>query len=196
MTRGYYHSKYNPAGFDATRSLWFPLATTSQVLLTPCGLVSVFLFGLVKVKMQCFCVQAYGPLFLVMEPQREPNAGALVQTPVRPLPSCKWGWCRIHHATWARLSLGSQLIIGAAARRWGSFLLPWLESWARVHPTPASPREVSRPDGSPPSPAACPHRVCSGRRGSQRASWLTSSPCRQPCLASRPYAEELGIGTV
>lgn len=29
----------------------------------PCGLVPMFLLGVVKVKMQFFCNQVYGPLF-------------------------------------------------------------------------------------------------------------------------------------
>lgn len=57
---------------------------------------------------------------------------------------------------WAQPSLGFQLIIGEAAGYWRSFLFPWLESWARVHPAPASPQEVSRPDDPPlPPPALC-----------------------------------------
>ena len=34
----------------------------------PCGLVPVFLLGMVKVKRQFFCNQVYGPLFGVIEP--------------------------------------------------------------------------------------------------------------------------------
>lgn len=140
-----------------------------------------------------------------MEPSPEPSIGVSVQTPVRHFPAvhgeragvgvtdtCEERACPSRGAKWARLPLGLGLTFGAAAGCWSFSPSPGLESWARVHPT--LPAHRRPPDQTAPPP---PHPLHLLRGEGPPASFLVNKqPCRQPCLASQPHTEELGIGTV